>query len=171
MAFFELADETGSREVVAFGRTYEDVAEKLEEDAPVVLVAEVTDKEGSVRLIVDRLIRWDERDALPEVAIAEFRLEDVSETMLTDFRSHVDEFAGTTRLPLKVRSDQGTAPYRTDALRVARERLDELGRTCPWLRLSVTLDRDSLLRSAAGRGNRFGKAQQEGSFRPAEVPF
>ena len=171
MAFFELADETGSKEVVAFGRTYEEIADKLEEDAPAVLVAEVTDKDGSTRLVAERLIRWDEREALPEVAIAEFRLEDVNETMLMDFRSHVDELAGTTRLQLKVRSEQGTATYQTDALRVATEQLDELGRTCPWLRVSVTLDRDSLLRSAAGRGNRFGKPQQDGSFRPAEVPF
>ena len=171
MAFFELADETGSKEVVAFGRTYEELAEKLEEDAPVVLVAEVSDKDGSTRLVVERLIRWDERQTLPEVAIAEFRLEDVSETMLMDFRSHVDELAGTTRLQLKVRSEQGTATYQTDALRVAGDRLDELERTCPWLRLSVTLDRDSLLRSAVGRGNRFGKPQKDVNVRPAEVPF
>ena len=171
MAFFEIADETGSKEVVAFGRTYEEIADKLEEDAPVVLVAEVSDKDGSTRLVVERLIRWDARDTLPEVAIAEFRLEDVNEAMLMDFRSHVDELAGTTRLHLKVRSKQGTATYQTDALRVATEHLGELARTCPWLRLSVTLDRDSLLRSAAGRGNRFGKPQQDASFRPAEVPF
>jgi DNA polymerase-3 subunit alpha len=171
MAFFELADETGSKEVVAFGRTYEEIAEKLQEDAPVVLVAEVSDKDGSTRLVVDRLIRWDERSSLPEVAIAEFRLEDVNETMLTDFRSHVDEFAGTTSLQLKVRSEQGTAIYQTDALRVSTEHLGELGRSCPWLRLSVTLDRNNLLRAAANRGNRFGRPQKDANVRPAEVPF
>ena len=171
MAFFELADETGSQEVVAFGRTYEDIADKLGEDVPAVLVAEASDKDGSVRLVVDRLILWDERTVLPEVAIAEFRLEEVSETMLTDFRSHVDEYAGTTSLHLKVRSEQGTATYQTDALRVAKERLDDLRLSCPWLRVSVTLDRDNLLRAAASRGNRFGRAVQESNTRPAEVPF
>ena len=171
MAFFELADETGSQEVVAFGRTYEDIADKLEEDVPAVLVAEASDKDGSVRLVVDRLIRWDERTVLPEVAIAEFRLEEVSETMLTDFRSHVDEYAGTTSLHLKVRSEQGTATYQTDALRVAKEHLDDLRRSCPWLRVSVTLDRGNLLRAAASRGNRFGRPAQETNTRPAEVPF
>ena len=171
MAFFELADETGSQEVVAFGRTYEDIADKLAEDVPAVLVAEASDKDGSVRLVVDRLIRWDERTVLPEVAIAEFRLEEVNETMLTDFRSHVDEYAGTTSLHLKVRSEQGTATYQTDALRVAKEHLDDLQRSCPWLRVSVTLDRDNLLRAAASRGNRFGRPAQETNTRPAEVPF
>ena len=171
MAFFELADETGSKEVVAFGRTYEDIADKLEEDAPVVLVAEASDKDGSTRLVVDRLIRWDERDTLPEVAIAEFQLEEVDETMLTNFRSHVDEYAGTTSLHLKVRSEKGTATYQTDALRVAKEHLDDLRKSCPWLKLSVTLDRSNLLRAAASRGNRFGRPTQEASVRPAEVPF
>ena len=171
MAFFELADETGSQEVVAFGRTYEDIADKLEEDVPAVLVTEASDKDGSVRLVVDRLIRWDERTVLPEVAIAEFRLEEVNETMLTDFRSHVDEYAGTTSLQLKVHSEQGTATYQTDALRVAKEHLDDLRLSCPWLRVSVTLDRDNLLRAAASRGNRFGRAAQETNTRPAEVPF
>ncbi len=171
MAFFELADETGSQEVVAFGRTYEDIADKLAEDVPAVLVAEASDKDGSVRLVVDRLIRWDERAVLPEVAIAEFRLEEVNETMLTDFRSHVDEYAGTTSLHLKVRSEQGTATYQTDALRVAKEHLDDLQRSCPWLKVSVTLDRSNLLRAAASRGNRFGRPAQETNTRPAEVPF
>lgn len=171
MAFFELADETGSQEVVAFGRTYEDIADKLEEDVPVVLVAEASDKDGSTRLVVDRLIRWDERDSLPEVAIAEFRLEEVNETMLKDFRSHVDEYAGTTNLQLKVRSERGTATYQTDALRVAKEHLDDLQTSCPWLRVSVTLDRSNLLRAAANRGNRFGRPAQETNVRPAEVPF
>ena len=171
MAFFEIADETGSQEVVAFGRTYEDIAEKLEEDAPVVLVAEASDKDGSVRLVVDRLIRWDERENLPEVAVAEFRLEAVDETMLKDFRSHVDEYAGTTNLQLKVRSEQGVATYQTDALRVAKEHLDDLRLNCPWLKLSVTLDRSNLLRAASSRGNRFSRAAQETNTRPAEVPF
>lgn len=171
MAFFELADETGSKEVVAFGRTYEEIGDRLQEDAPAVLVAEVSDKDGSVRLVADRLIRWDEREALPEVAVAEFRLEEVDETMLKDFRSHVDEYAGTTALQLKVRSEQGTATYQTDALRIGNEHLDDLRRSCPWLRLSLTLDRNSLLRAAAGRGNRFGRPAQETNVRPAEVPF
>ncbi len=171
MAFFELADETGSKEVVAFGRTYEAIADKLEEDVPAVLVAEASDKDGSTRLVVDRLIRWDERTTLPEVAVAEFRLEEVNETMLKDLRSHIDEYAGTTNLHLKVRSERGTATYQTDALRVAKEHLDDLRTSCPWLKVSVTLDRNNLLRAAANRGNRFGRPAQETNTRPAEVPF
>lgn len=169
MAFFDLTDETGSKEVVAFGRTYEEVADKLREDAPVVLVVEVSEREGTLRLMVDKLIRWDMRENLPEVAVVTFDLSEVDEPLLTDFRSRVDELAGTTPLQLKVRAPWGTATYQTEGLRIDSARLKELEHTCPWLRADVTLDRDGLLRAAANRG-RFGKPQ-EAAFRPAEVPF
>ncbi|MFO7547154.1 MAG: DNA polymerase III subunit alpha, partial [Trueperaceae bacterium] len=61
MARFEVADESGSREVLAFGRTYDDVAPLLEEDAPAVAVVDVSEDGESVRLIANRLIRWDRR--------------------------------------------------------------------------------------------------------------
>ena len=171
-ARFNIADETGSREVVAFGRTYEAIADKLQEDAPVVLVVEVSqDRDGdSLRVMADRLIRWEERGDLPEVAIASFDLGDVDETLLTDFRSHVDEFAGRTPLRLKVRSPRGIATYATENIRIDTQRLKELENTCPWLQTTVTIDRDSLLRAPV---NRYAKAKQDdgNGFKSVEVPF
>uniref|UniRef100_UPI001F4DEFE3 hypothetical protein n=1 Tax=Rosenbergiella nectarea TaxID=988801 RepID=UPI001F4DEFE3 len=61
--------------------------------------------------------------------------------------------------------------YQTDKMRIGQEHLDDLQSSCPWLKLSVTLDRDSLLRAAANRGNRFAKPQQDTTVRTAEVPF
>ena len=171
-ARFNITDETGSREVVAFGRTYEAIADKLQEDAPVVLVVEVSqDRDGdSLRVMADRLIRWEERGDLPEVAIASFDLGDVDETLLTDFRSHVDEFAGRTPLRLKVRSPRGIATYATENIRIDTQRLKELENTCPWLQTTVTIDRDSLLRAPV---NRYAKAKQDdgNGFKSVEVPF
>jgi len=170
MAHFELADESGSVKAMAFSRVYEEIAEKLKEDAPVVLVAEVSEDAGSLRLVAERLIRWEEREGLPEVAIAEFNLSDVDETLLTDLRSRVDEFAGVTPLHLKVRSPRGVATYSTDGIRIDRERLTDLQATCPWLRTALTIDREGLLRAAPG--NRFGKPKEEGGgFKAVEVPF
>ncbi len=173
MARFEIADETGSREVVAFSRTYEEIADKLQEDAPVVLIVEVSkDRDGeSVRIVADRLIRWEERGDLPEVAIASFDLGDVDETLLTDFRSHVDEFAGRTPLRLKVRSPRGVATYATENIRVDKERLKDLERTCPWLKTTVTLDRDGLLRAPVNRYGRGVKQDDGNGFKSVEVPF
>ena len=94
MARFELADESGSREVVAFSRTYDEVADRLVEDAPAVLIAELSEDGDAVRVVADRLIRWEEREGLPKVAIAEFDLDEVDAHLLYDFRSQVDEYAG-----------------------------------------------------------------------------
>jgi DNA polymerase-3 subunit alpha len=158
MARFEIADESGAREVVAFSRTYDEIADKLVEDAPVVLVVEVSEDGESYRLVADRLIRWDQRESLPEVAIAEFNLDDVNAHLLADFRSHVDELAGVTPLRLRVRSRDGTATYATDKIRIDKARLEELEATCPWLKTTLTIDRDSLLRDRNnGQPKFFGK--------------
>ena len=173
MARFEIADETGSREVVAFSRTYEEIADKLKEDAPVVLVVEVsTDRDGeSIRIVADRLIRWEERGDLPEVAIASFDLGDVDETLRTDFRSHVDEFAGITPLRLKVRSPRGVALYATENISIDKEKLKDLERTCPWLKTAVTINRDSLLRAPVNRYAKKSNQDDGSSFKSVEVPF
>ena len=173
MARFEIADETGSREVVAFSRTYDEIADKLGEDAPVVLVVEVSqDRDGdSIRIVADRLIRWEERGDLPEVAIASFDLSDVDETLLTDFRSHVDEFAGRTPLRLKVRSPRGIATYATENINIDTEKLKDLERTCPWLKTTVTINRESLLRTSVNRYGKGPKQDDNSGFKSVEVPF
>jgi hypothetical protein len=120
--------------------------------------------------VADRLVRWEERRGLPEVAIAEFNLSDVDETLLTDFRSRVDELAGITPLRLKVHSPRGVATYSVDGIRIDAARLAELQATCPWLRAALTIDRESLLRPPSGKG--LGKPKDAGGgFKAVEVPF
>lgn len=173
MAFFELSDASGTVEIMVFGRTYDEVGEKLHENQPVVAVVELSANDGRTRVVLDRLIPWQERHDLPRVMIAEFKLADVSESMLTDFRSSVDEHAGTTKLQLKVHGENGAALYDTDRLRVEESALAAIASCCPWLELSVTLDREQLLRSAQTRANnRFApKPQQAVRGSAPDVPF
>jgi DNA polymerase-3 subunit alpha len=166
MARFELADESGVRELVAFGRSYEAMAQMLAEDAPAVVVAELSEDGEGVRLVADRLIRWDAREGSPEVAVLHFDLAEVGRHHLLELRSLLDEFSGRTPVHLEVLGPQGAASYATAGVRVDVERLRELQGSCPWLRTSVTLDRRALLESRP----------QNGGFRPApppppEVPF
>ena len=169
MARFELADESGSREVVAFSRTYDEVADRLVEDAPAVLIAELSEDGDAVRVVADRLIRWEEREGLPKVAIAEFDLDEVDAHLLYDFRSQVDEYAGRLPLRFKVRSQRGVATYATENIRIDEEKLRELEASCPWLKTTVTVDRDALLRER-DNGNRYRKAAPTGAAQ-LEVPF
>ena len=167
MARFDLADESGSREIVAFAQTYEAISASLIEDSPVVLVAEISSDGDALRLIADKLYPWQERGNLPEVAIASFRLDDVNEDLLTHFRSYVDNFAGMTPLQLEVRNDSGTWLYQTDGLRVDKDKLTALEHHCPWLRTTVTVDKRSLLRSSS---NGYGRNKPKVSG-GADVPF
>ncbi|MEX2535841.1 MAG: DNA polymerase III subunit alpha [Trueperaceae bacterium] len=166
MARFEIADESGAREVVAFSRTYDAIADLLLEDAPAVLVAELSEDGDALRLVADRLIRWDARGQLPEMAIVEFDLADVSMHHLEELRSLLDEHVGVTPVRLRFDSSRGHVNYAPEGLRVDKERLAELERSCPWVRTRVTLDRDALLAPRA--------TAAYGAPRPtatADVPF
>ena len=168
MARFEIADESGSREIVAFSRTYDEIADLLAEDAPVVLVADISSEdESSVRLIADRLIRWDQRANLPEVAIVEFDFTDVSQHHLIELRSFVDELAGITPIRLRFNTPKGVYNYATDNIRIDKDRLRELEVSCPWLRTTLTIDRDKLLRERPGPVYGYKEPQAA----PADVPF
>ncbi len=169
MARFEIADETGSREVVVFGRTYDEVAPQLEEDAPVVLVAEVSEDGEATRLVAERLLRWDKRGelgtAVPEVAVVRFELEHVAEHQLLELRSVFDELAGRTPVRLDVSVGGGRYLYQVEGAAVDASRMAELRATCPWLSATVTVDKHALI---AQRPNGFDRRPKEP---PVEVPF
>jgi len=166
MARFEVADESGARELVAFSRSYEAMAHLLAEDAPVVVVADVSEDGDGVRLVADRLIRWDARERGLEVAVLRFDVSQVGRHHLLELRSLLDEYGGTTPVRLELEGPQGRASYAADGVRVDVARLEELQASCPWLRTTVTLDQRRLLTERPA-GNGYGQRQS-----PApEVPF
>jgi DNA polymerase-3 subunit alpha len=165
MARFDVADESGSREVVAFSRTFDEISDLLAEDAPAVVVVQIDNDGDSMRLIADRLIRWDHRGSVPEVAVLRFDLDDVGEHHLLELRSHIDELAGITPVQLRVRAPQGWVTYATDGIRLDSERLDELKESCPWLEATLTVDRQRLL------AERQTPAYGQRSAPTVDVPF
>ncbi|HKI58467.1 MAG TPA: DNA polymerase III subunit alpha [Trueperaceae bacterium] len=166
MARFEVADESGARELVAFSRSYEAMAHLLAEDAPVVLVAEASEDGDGVRLVAERLIRWDAREAGLEVAVLRFDLSQVGRHHLLELRSLLDEYSGATPVQLEVEGPQGVASYAANGVRVDVGRLEELQASCPWLRTAVTLDKRRLLADRQG-GNGFRPQK----VHAPEVPF
>ncbi|HRQ10344.1 MAG: DNA polymerase III subunit alpha [Trueperaceae bacterium] len=149
MARFEVADESGAREVLAFGRTFDSVAPLLAEDAPVVALVELSEEGEGVRAIVERLIRWDTRTAstggAPEVAVLSFDLAQVPREQLLELRSLMDEHSGRTPVRLDLRVDEEQVLYSLAGAAVDPDALDELRSSCPWLQARLTVDRFALL--------------------------
>ena len=169
MARFDIADETGNREVVAFSRTYDRIADLLRNEAPVVLIAELSDDDGGIRIVADRLIRWDLKQGLPEVAVLDFELNALSAEQLVELRSYLDELTGITPVRLRMNTPHGVVTYDTDGINVDKDKLEQLKNSCPWLGgATLTVATEKLLRVK----------QEEGFYRrggdntpAAEVPF
>jgi DNA polymerase-3 subunit alpha len=166
MARFEVADESGGRELLAFSRTYDEIAPLLVNDAPVVVIAEVSPEDDALRLVAERLIRWGDTATLPEIAVFEFDLHEISQHQLTDFRSYLDEYSGITPVQLRFTCQEGQVIYNTEGVRVDKAQLETLRRHCPWLRANLTLDATRLIRD---RGE-FAATSPSASPQ-TEVPF
>jgi hypothetical protein len=89
---------------------------------------------------------------------------------LAELRSYLDEYAGELPVRLRVALSQERVTYEPERVWVKREHLDTLQAHCPWLKASVTVDTDRLLRAAETSG---GGGFQRGASPPpsAEVPF
>jgi DNA polymerase III subunit alpha len=150
MARFVIADETGGREVVAFSRTYDEISPLLANDVPVVLICEPKQNGETFDLMADRLIRWDNRGSLPEIAVIEFDLSSINHLQLNDLRSYLDEYTGIVPVQLKVNGEQGSVLYETEGVKIDKTKLEEIKTACPWLKASVTIDMQKLLRDKGG---------------------
>ncbi|MFO8151067.1 MAG: DNA polymerase III subunit alpha [Trueperaceae bacterium] len=173
MARFEIADVSGAREVVAFGRTYDDIAAALTEDAPAVVVCEVSQDGDALRLVAERLVRWDRREQLPELAILTFDLDELGSHQLLELRSCLDDRSGRVPVELRLRTGSGTIHFAAEGLRVDPEGLPAVVEACPWLTATVALDARPWLeeRGRQGYGGR-GRPSAARSPAPAsDVPF
>ena len=168
MARFDIADESGTREIVAFSRAYEAMADVLVDELPVVLVVEASLEEGEFRLVADRLIPWEDRSSLPQIALFEFDPEDVTRDTLADFRSRLDEHTGVLPVRFRLKVDGQIITYEPEGVRFDPSAATEITETCPWVRTSVTLDRDLLLRER--QQNPWAPAA-EPAAQSVDVPF
>jgi len=172
MARFEIADETGARELVAFSRTFDEIQDQLAEDVPAVVVCDVSEDGDGVRVVADRLIRWDRREAgaVPEVAVLSFDLADTHEHQLVDLRSSLDEYAGALSVQLRMRVPNGVVHYAVDAVRVDPAAIASLRSNYPWLDAQVTLDAAALTRERPRNGYGNPNGQRNGGAARASAP-
>lgn len=170
MARFDIADESGSREVVAFSRAYEEMSDLLADELPVVLIAEASLDEGEFRLVADRIYPWEDRSSLPQVALFGFDPVGLPREHLLELRSRLDEHAGLVPVRFRFPDEQGVVTYAPEGVRFDPAYLQELEESCPWLSVRITLDRDSLLRERRG-GNAWAPAAATPAARSVDTPF
>ena len=166
MARFEVADATGAREVVAFGRTYDEVAPALQEDAPVVVVCDASRDGDAVRLIAERLVRWERRGQAPELAILAFDLDGVGPHQLVELRSCLDDHPGRVPVEMRLRTPEGVLHYLADGVRVDPAGLPEVVAACPWVAASVAVD----VRPWLENGGRNGFARRDAARTTPDAP-
>jgi DNA polymerase-3 subunit alpha len=105
MARFTLGDETGALEVVAFGKAYDRVSPRLQEDAPVLVVAEAEpDGEGdTLRVVAQEVIPYAELDGMPKLLELDMDIALVDDHKIGDLLSLFDEHVGSIPVQLRVR--------------------------------------------------------------------
>lgn len=121
MARFILSDETGALEAIAFGRAYERVSPRLKEDTPVLLLAEVEEEEGNLRLLAQAVYPYEKLLQLPRALELELDLALLDEQAILHLKSFLEEHPGPLPLYLKVEGPFGEALLFAREVRVGEE--------------------------------------------------
>jgi len=149
MARFTLADETGAREALVFGKAYERISPRLAEDLLALVVVDVErGGEGELRIVVQELYLESDLEGLPQALSLELELEAIGEAELVELRSLLEAHPGAFPLEFKVETSQGWALLDSE-LRVSEQALAELNEL-PWLKASLLPRREALLRGLEG---------------------
>jgi DNA polymerase-3 subunit alpha len=162
MAKFNLADASGTIELVAFGRSYGRLQDKLQEDHPVVVIAEVDRSEGGLRVVAEEILTAGDLGQFSQVVHIAIDLDQVSAESLVDLSSYLDERSGQGGPPapvqLHVASEEGYAVLETERLRISPQAVEDLNRHFSWLEASLGYDAEALLRRAEShRREGFGR--------------
>ncbi|MGQ9735780.1 MAG: DNA polymerase III subunit alpha [Thermaceae bacterium] len=126
MARFILSDETGALEAVAFGEAYDRVSPKLKEDLPVLLLAEVEEGEGDLRVVARAVYTYEELAHLPKAVELKLDLALLDREALLRLKSLLEEHSGTLPVYLKVEGSFGEALLLARDVRVGEGVLDLL---------------------------------------------
>jgi DNA polymerase-3 subunit alpha len=162
MARFDIADQSGSHEIVAFSRTLEEYDELLEEDAPAVLVVDVSSDGDGLRIVLDRLYRWDNQKEFPQLALISFDSSELQETQLRTLRTELENNSGSIPITFRVTTEFGTFDYSLEGLGVNPRKLSSIVATLPSIRIVITADRERLIK--ARRGHRPKKRKKVGAI-------
>ena len=162
MARFEIADQSGSHEVVAFSQTLEEYEDFLNDDAPVFMVVDVSPDGDGLRIILDSLYSWDNPKAFPRMALISYDASELDESQLRTLRQELEGNSGKTPITFRVTTEFGIFDYALEGLGINPRKLDAITQVLPSVRTVITADRERLIKTR--RGRRSNRRQQVGSL-------
>ncbi|HEX2864158.1 MAG TPA: DNA polymerase III subunit alpha, partial [Deinococcales bacterium] len=146
MARFNLTDDRGTVELVAFSRAYDRVNEKLAEDAPALCIVEVEPDGENLRVTVEEVITYEEAQALPSVLYADVDLDEATPERLDHLDELLNHQDGVRNMPLRLRLNDGASYEVWDLDAKGDMTLEEtLRRECPWLSARRGVNGEALL--------------------------
>ena len=149
MAKFNLADESGSLELVAFSRAYERVQEKLIPDSPALVIVELDNSEGSLRAIAEEVVTIENLQDVPQIVCLSLDLNGATPGSLLELRSMIDEFGNEAPLvPLVIKlSDGESFEDSLSSLKISQTKgaRDTINTTFPWAEAFLAYDTSSVL--------------------------
>lgn len=163
MARFLLADETGSIELVAFGKGYERIQEKLQEDIPALVICEIDAQEGSLRSIAEALVRIEDLEGIPQIAYMTLDASSHDMDSYIDLKSVLDEDSGTYRLVLRMEYENMYEVWDVRSTFVSRDGLERVVKMFPWVKASLAYDATSILARFAPKPRWTGPKKITGS--------
>lgn len=163
MARFLLADETGSIELVAFGKGYERIQEKLQEDIPALVICEIDAQEGSLRSIAEALVRIEDLEGIPQIAYMTLDASSHAMDSYIDLKSVLDEDSGTYRLVLRMEYENMYEVWDVRSTFVSRDGLERVVKMFPWVKASLAYDATSILARFAPKPRWTGPKKPTGS--------
>ena len=128
LARFVLSDPSGALEFIVFGSSYDRVSPLLNENQPVLILAEGELEGEGLRSVAQELFTEEALASLPGVLRVELELDLFSYDQLLDLRDLLDEHAGKLSLELWIKSGHEQTILRAPGIRCSGEVIAELER-------------------------------------------
>ncbi|MGI8748205.1 MAG: OB-fold nucleic acid binding domain-containing protein, partial [Deinococcus sp.] len=145
MAKFNLADESGTIELVAFSRGYERMQERLVNDTPALVIVELESEDGGLRAIAEELVAVDGLGDVPKVMYVNIDLDSASREELAEFQSELDHQRGSMPTYFRFQSGDHLLLYQLEHNYGSPEVIRHINDTFPWASAYLAYDQGTIL--------------------------
>ncbi|GGJ79470.1 DNA polymerase III subunit alpha [Deinococcus aquiradiocola] len=160
MARFNLADESGTIELVAFSRSYDRIQERLVNDTPALVIVELESEDGGLRAIAEELVTIDGLADVPKVMYVNIDLDNASTDALAEFQSELDHQRGNMPTYFRFRHGEHFVLYQLDGNFGSPDVIRFVNDTFGWADAYLAYDQATILSKFAPKPPAWQQRQQ-----------